>query len=112
MDISSLDEKVSFENPVFTDDLAGGQDDATYTPWLSDVWARVERKSGFKNFSEGFESTVTRYDVWVRYRAIIETNLNEKTTRIIYGNKRFSIDSSELLDEKKQYYHFNVTAVN
>src|SRR5215204_1902369 len=110
MDISQLDEKISFENPVFSNDAYGGQSES-FVEWLSDCWASVERRSGFKNFSEGFESTVTRYDVYVRYRSLIETNLKEKYTRIVYGNRRFSIDSSELIDEKKKYYHFTVTAV-
>lgn len=111
MDINLLDEKVSFENPAFADDGSGGQTE-TFVQWLADCWARVQKKSGYINFNEGHESSVSRYDVYVRYRHLIEMNLKEKYTRIIYCNKRFSIDSSELIDEKKKYYHFTVTAIN
>jgi head-tail adaptor len=112
MDIGSLDEKIHFENNETTDESAGGEDE-TSVRWLSNVWARVERKSGFRNVAEGFDASVTRCDMWVRWNSTIAANIDEKYTRIIYDGKRFSLDSEpELIDEKKRFYHFSVTAVS
>jgi head-tail adaptor len=116
MDIGSLDEKITFTNNDVSDESAGGENETigtAATAWQTSVWARVERKSGFRNFSEGYDASVTRYDMWVRWNSTIAANIDVRYTRIIYDGKRFSLDSEpELIDEKKRFYHFSVTAVS
>lgn len=106
VEIGKMDKRVKFENPTKTPDGAGGQTES-FVEWLT-TWGFVKQVSGFRNFTDGYTTSATRFDVFVYWRQAMSNSLL-KETRLIIDNLICTIESRIVIYVGgKKLFHFTV----
>ena len=105
MVIGKMIQKVIFKqnNPSATN-TGGGTD--SYSTLLT-TRCRLEKSSGSRNLSFGEVMFSDSYDMTVRFQTLLESNLRSDMKVEIDG-VTYTINSFQLIDQKKDYYKINI----
>lgn len=99
---------VKFEQVNKASDGTGGQDEQ-YVDWFTGR-AYLKRRRSFSAFDQGYDQKVKQYQMWMYWRNEIEIDM-QKDVRVVYEARMFSIDTFNLVDEKRSIYEFELTEI-
>lgn len=93
---------VRFERNVPTALGAGKKDD--YEEFLT-TRGKLSKMRGNRSLSFGEANIQNQWELYVRFEVALENDLS-KSMRLLIDNMIFTIDSWELVDQKRRYYRF------
>lgn len=99
---------IKFELVVKSSDDTGGQNEE-YGEWFT-TRGYLEKKRSFRDFQTGYDQSIKTYDLWVPWRNEFEQGVS-KDVRVIFESRSFSIDTFEMVNEKRRLFHLELTEV-
>lgn len=106
--IGEFNKTTKWERVEKASDTTGGQNEQ-YVDWFIGKMALKQMSQGRK-LNNGYDEMVEVYDGWIQWRHAIETDLT-KDTRVVYGNRVFSIQNYSLIDEQRRIYKVTLKQV-
>lgn len=106
--VSKFRHVIRFENPTKTANTSGGRDEA-YADFLT-TRGSVEKRDGFRNFSDGYDAIINTYVLHTYWRGDLEANLT-RDTRVIYDNRSFRIETWERVNEERSFMKFTISEI-
>lgn len=100
---------IQLDNPVKAQDIAGGNEE---TGWITLAITRgyFRKKSGFRDYAEGYDKLVWEYEAYMWWRNDLEANIT-KDTHLVYDNKIYEIVTWGRYEENRQFLEFRLVAM-
>jgi hypothetical protein len=108
VNIAEMRERGSLQNSSNPAYGYGQKDSYSEVSGLGDVRGRLRKLGGNRTNDFGEVSFSNRWEWIVRFETAIETNLF-KSSRWVIENRFFTIDSYELMGNRKRFYRFVLT---
>lgn len=108
MSIAELRERGSLQNTTSVAAGFGQKEVYSEVSGLGDVRGRLRKLGGSRRNDFGEVSFSNRWEWIVRFEAAIENNLF-KNSRWVIDNRFFTVDSYELMDNRRFFYRFILT---
>ena len=102
--IGQMTQIIKFERNEPTQLGAGKKDN--YIEWLT-TRGSLRQERGFRFLENGEGTLQDRWVLYVRFQAAIEEHIS-KSIKIVCNNMIFTVNSFELVGEKRRYYRFTL----
>lgn len=99
---------IKFEQVSKASDNTGGQNEG-YAEWFT-TRGYLQKKRSLRDFQTGYDQSIKTYDLWVPWRNEFEQGIS-KDVRVVYEARSFAIDTFEMVNEKRQLFHLELTEV-
>lgn len=108
---SMMRHPMKFENPVKTQDEAGGHQELFVT--FVTTRGYFKKRSGVQvlDGQDSVAKLLDEYDCWCFWRSSIEKNI-QSGTRIMYDNKFFAIITFNRVEEDRKFMYFKLVAAS
>lgn len=106
--IGQMRDVIKFESVSKNSDGTGGQEEG-YSEWFT-TRGYLLKKSSTRAFQSGYDASIKVYDLWVPWRNEFEQGVS-KDVRVIFEARSFSIDTFEMVGERRRLYHLELTEV-
>lgn len=99
---------IKFELVSKSTDGTGGQNEG-YAEWFT-TRGYLKKKKSLRDFQTGYDYSIKTYDLWVPWRNEFEQGVS-KDVRVVFESRSFSVDTFEMVDERRRLFHLELTEV-
>lgn len=96
VNVATLKERITFENPTKTANPSGGMTES-YQPFLT-VMASARKLDGYRNLDNGYDGIISVYEFICYGRNRLDT-LFTKDTRVIYYDQSYRVENWEVFQD-------------